>query len=175
MTDLALLKRALERMDTVLASEWAGRDEDIPLKTPDEALVLASIVEKETGDPDERPMIAGVFVRRLKIGMRLQTDPTVIYGLGAKFDGNLRVSDLRRPTPWNTYVIRGLPPTPIAMPGRDALHAALHPEDTDAIFFVSRGDGTHEFTETLAEHNRAVKKYQTAGTEHRKAQGRAVQ
>lgn len=173
MTDLALLKRALERMDTVLAAEWAARDDDVPLKTPDEALVLASIVEKETGDPDERPMIAGVFARRLRIGMRLQTDPTVIYGLGAKFDGNLRVSDLRRPTPWNTYVIRGLPPTPIAMPGRDAIHAALHPQDTDAIFFVSRGDGSHEFTETLVDHNRAVSKYQNAGSAREKTRGRA--
>jgi UPF0755 protein len=163
MSDLSLLKRALERMDAVLDSEWEARDRDVPLKTPAEALVLASIVEKETGDPDERPMIAGVFVRRLRMGMRLQTDPTVIYGLGDSFDGNLRLSDLRRPTPWNTYVIRGLPPTPIAMPGRDAIHAALHPQDTDAVYFVSRGDGTHEFTETLAAHNRAVARFQNAG------------
>lgn len=161
MTDLALLKRALARMEAVLDEEWAARAPDVPLDSPDKALVLASIVEKETGVSDERAQIAGVFVRRMRLGMRLQTDPAVIYGLGPSFDGNLRLRDLRRYSPYNTYVIRGLPPTPIAMPGREAIHAALNPDDTGAIFFVSRGDGTHEFNATLAGHNRAVARFQT--------------
>lgn len=161
MTDLALLKRALTRMEEVLEREWVERAPNVPLDTPDEALVLASIVEKETGVSDEREQIAGVFVRRMRMGMRLQTDPAVIYGLGPNFDGNLRLADLRRYSPYNTYVIRGLPPTPIAMPGRHAIHAALNPDDTGAIYFVSRGDGTHEFNASLAGHNRAVAKFQT--------------
>ena len=130
------------------------------LKTPYEALILASIVEKETGQADERPLIAGVFVQRLRKGMRLQTDPTVIYGLGERFDGNLRRRDLRNDTPYNTYTRRGLPPTPIAMPSGEAIRAALHPAQTKALYFVSRGDGSHVFSETFEEHNRAVAKYQ---------------
>jgi UPF0755 protein len=121
---------------------------------------MASIVEKETGMGSERARIAGVFVRRLQKGMRLQTDPTVIYGMGERYDGNIRRADLQRPTPYNTYRINGLPPTPIALPGRAAIHAALHPDNSDALFFVARGDGAHEFTATLAEHNRAVDRYQ---------------
>lgn len=147
------------RMDQVLAEEWADRAPDLPLKTPYEALILASLIEKETGRPEERAQIAGVFVRRLRLGMRLQTDPTVIYGLGARYDGNLRRADLQEPTPYNTYVIQGLPPTPIALPGRAAIHAALHPAEGDALYFVAKGDGSHAFSRTLEEHNRAVQRY----------------
>jgi UPF0755 protein len=147
----------------VLEEEWNGRQGDLPFKTRDEALTLASIVEKETGKAEERALIAGVFVRRLRIGMKLQTDPTVIYGIGDRFNGNLTVKDLRTPSVYNTYVIKGLPPTPIAMPGRQALHAALNPENTKALYFVSRGDGSHEFSETYEQHNRAVTKYQLKG------------
>jgi UPF0755 protein len=132
----------------------------VKLATPYQALVLASIVEKETAQPSERPQIAGVFLRRLKIGMRLQTDPTVIYGLGESYDGNIHRRDLDTDTPYNTYTRDGLPPTPIALPGMPALEAALHPAPGDALYFVARGDGSHEFTPTLEAHNRAVQKYQ---------------
>jgi UPF0755 protein len=132
----------------------------LPYDEPYDALVMASIVEKETGVPYEREEIAGVFVQRLMRGMRLQTDPTVIYGMGARYDGNIRRRDLQEATPYNTYVIRGMPPTPIAMPGKEAIYAALHPADTDALFFVARGDGTHVFSSTLEEHEQAVREYQ---------------
>lgn len=158
--DIDLLKRAALAMDTALAAAWAERDDGLPLQTPEQALVLASIVEKETGRASERAQIAGVFIRRLRIGMRLQTDPTVIYGLGAGFDGNLRRRDLQTDTPYNTYTRAGLPPTPIAMPGRDALLAAVHPAAGSSLYFVARGDGSHHFSATLGEHNRAVAKYQ---------------
>lgn len=158
--DIDLLKRAALAMDTALSAAWAERDDDLPLQSPEQALVLASIVEKETGRAGERAQIAGVFVRRLRLGMRLQTDPTVIYGLGAGFDGNLRRRDLQTDTPYNTYTRTGLPPTPIAMPGRDALLAAVHPAPGKSLYFVARGDGSHQFSATLSEHNRAVAKYQ---------------
>ena len=159
-TDLALLGRAWRALRKVLDEAWASRAPDLTLKTPYEALILASIIEKETAVPEERPMIAGVFIRRLQRGMRLQTDPTVIYGLGEAFDGNLRRRDLRRDTPWNTYTRKGLPPTPIAMAGRAAIHAALHPAPGEALYFVATGDGRHVFSRTLGEHNRAVRRYQ---------------
>ncbi|MCP5299613.1 MAG: endolytic transglycosylase MltG [Chromatiaceae bacterium] len=159
-TDLEFLRRAMARMDDQLTQAWAERSGDIPLKTPYEALILASIVEKETGQADERPRIAGVFTRRLEKGMKLQTDPTVIYGMGAAFDGNIRRKDLSADTPYNTYVHTGLPPTPICMPGRDALDAAVNPAPGPALYFVSRGDGSHAFSATLDEHNAAVRKYQ---------------
>jgi UPF0755 protein len=159
-SDLALLKRALQEMDQRLASVWAQRAPDSPLKTPDEALVLASIVEKETGRPSDRGQISGVFNNRLRKGMLLQTDPTVIYGLGPKFDGNLRKRDLLADTPYNTYTRVGLPPTPIAMPSMDALLAAVQPAQTAALYFVARGDGSSEFSATLQDHNRAVRKFQ---------------
>ena len=158
--DRDILSRAYARMEKVLAEEWRQRKEGVPLDSPYEALILASIVEKETGVPSERSRIAGVFVRRLRKGMRLQTDPTVIYGIGPSFDGNLTRADLRRDGPYNTYQRAGLPPTPIAMPGREAIHAALHPAEGDALYFVSRGDGSHVFSATLEEHNRAVRRYQ---------------
>ena len=159
-TDTRLYERAYLAMKSTLAREWEARAPGLPFATPDEALVLASIVEKETGRADERARIAGVFVRRLERGMLLQTDPTVIYGLGAAFDGNLTRAHLVADTPYNTYTRAGLPPTPIALPGRDAIVATLHPAPGDEIYFVSRGDGSHEFTGSLAEHNRAVAKYQ---------------
>jgi UPF0755 protein len=159
-SDLDILRRAYQTMESVLDEEWADRGENLPLETPYQALILASIVEKETGLASERADIAGVFVRRLEKGMKLQTDPTVIYGLGASFDGDLRRSDLRSETPYNTYVHRGLPPTPIALPGRAAIRAALHPSDGDSLYFVAKGDGSHVFSATLAEHNRAVRRYQ---------------
>lgn len=158
--DLAVLKRAMQAMDERLATVWQQRAPDSPLKTPDEALILASIIEKETGTPRDRPLIAGVFVNRLRIGMRLQTDPTVIYGLGSAFDGNLRRRDLLADTPWNTYTRAGLPPTPIAMPGQLSLLAAVQPQATPALYFVARGDGSSHFSESLDEHNRAVNRYQ---------------
>ncbi|MGD1983802.1 MAG: endolytic transglycosylase MltG, partial [Chromatiaceae bacterium] len=160
MTDLDFLRRAMETMDRELAAAWDGRADDIPLRTPHEALILASIIEKETGQVAERPEIAGVFTRRLKKGMKLQTDPTVIYGMGERFDGNLRRRDLREDTPYNTYVHHGLPPTPISMPGRGALQAAVNPAAGKTLYFVSRGDGSHVFSETLKQHNAAVRKYQ---------------
>jgi len=162
-TDVALLKRARTAMAERLAAAWSRRAPDLPLATPYEALILASIVEKETGRPADRPLIASVFVNRLKRGMRLQTDPTVIYGMGEKFDGNLRKRDLDADTPWNTYTRDGLPPTPIALPSQASLDAATRPPPTSFLYFVSRGDGTSEFSPSLAEHNRAVSKYQKGG------------
>ncbi|MBP8091699.1 MAG: endolytic transglycosylase MltG [Giesbergeria sp.] len=159
-SDLAVLRRALHAMDRRLEAAWGQRASDTPLKSADEALVLASIVEKETGRASDRGKIAGVFANRLRIGMLLQTDPTVIYGLGEKFDGNLRRSDLQLDTPWNTYTRAGLPPTPIAMPGKASLLAAVQPEPTQALYFVAKGDGTSQFSESLQDHNRAVNRYQ---------------
>ena len=159
-SDLAVLARAMRAMDKKLAAVWSQRAPDTPLKTPEQALILASIVEKETGRPSDRAQIAGVFSNRLRIGMMLQTDPTVIYGLGDAFDGNLRRSHLLADTPWNTYTRTGLPPTPIAMPGKAALLAAVQPANTKALYFVARGDGTSQFSASLDEHNRAVNKYQ---------------
>ncbi len=158
-TDVAFLGRAYKAMQQVLQDEWEQRDKAEVLETAYQALIMASIVEKETAVAAERNRIAGIFLRRLKIGMPLQTDPTVIYGV-QNFDGNLRRSDLTRDTPYNTYTRPGLPPTPIAMPGRAAIHATLHPADGDALYFVSRGDGSHVFSASLQEHNRAVRKYQ---------------
>jgi len=158
-SDLAVLKRAAKAMDKRLDAAWALRSTDTPLKSRDEALILASIIEKETGKPTDRAQIAGVFTNRLRINMRLQTDPTVIYGLGDAFDGNLRKRDLLADTPYNTYTRGGLPPTPIAMPGKAALLAAVQPATTKALYFVSRGDGTSEFSANLDDHNRAVNKY----------------
>ena len=158
-SDLAVLKRAANAMDKRLDAAWALRSADTPLKTRDEALILASIVEKETGKPTDRAQIAGVFTNRLRINMRLQTDPTVIYGLGDAFDGNLRKRDLLADTPYNTYTRGGLPPTPIAMPGKAALLAAVQPAPTKALYFVARGDGTSQFSANLDDHNRAVNKY----------------
>jgi UPF0755 protein len=159
-TDLALLDRAAKAMDVTLADVWAARAPDPAIDTPDKLLTLASIVEKETGVAAERPQIAGVFLRRLKIGMLLQTDPTVIYGLGDSYDGNIRKHDLLADTPYNTYTRAGLPPTPIAMPGRAALEAVAHPADGKALYFVATGHGAHVFSATLAEHNANVAKYQ---------------
>lgn len=159
-TDVALLKRAYDKMQSVLKQEWQHKMESLPFKTPYEALILASIVEKETGVVTERPLIAGVFMRRLQIGMLLQTDPTVIYGMGENYQGNITYKDLKTVTPYNTYVIKGLPPTPIAMPGRDAIYAALHPDNSNTLYFVARGDGTHEFSATLKDHNMAVDSFQ---------------
>jgi len=162
-TDVSVLQRAHNRMTERLKKEWEQRRPDVPLRNPYEALILASIVEKETGRADERPMIAGVFVNRLRINMKLQTDPTVIYGLGERFDGNLRKRDLLSDTPYNTYTRKGLPPTPIAMPGGEAIRATLNPADTRALYFVSRGDGSHVFTGNLRDHNAAVIQYQLKG------------
>jgi UPF0755 protein len=163
MSDLDVLARAYRHMQRALEEEWAQRAPELPLAAPYDALILASIVEKETALADERGRIAGVFVNRLRRGMRLQTDPTVIYGMGADFDGNLRAKDLRTDTPYNTYTRAGLPPTPIALPGRASLHAALNPAATKALYFVARGDGSHVFSETLSEHNAAVITYQLKG------------
>lgn len=162
-SDLAILARAHRAMQKRLQSAWQQRDSDTPLANPYEALILASIVEKETGQASERKLIAGVFVNRLRAGMLLQTDPTVIYGLGQKFDGNLRKHDLMRDHPFNTYTRPGLPPHPIAMPGQASLLAALNPAKTDALYFVARGDGTSQFSGSLVDHNRAVAKYQRTG------------
>lgn len=159
-SDLAILRRAHIRMQEVLERAWNNRVEGLPYTNPYEALIMASIIEKETGVVAERPEIAGVFVRRLQMGMRLQTDPTVIYGLGTGFDGNLTRRHLRESTPYNTYVIRGLPPTPIAMPSGAAIEAALNPRAGTSLYFVARGDGTHEFSDNLEAHNRAVDAYQ---------------
>lgn len=159
-TDIEILRRAYRAQRNKLMAEWKGRAAGLPYLTEYEALIMASIIEKETGEADERPQIAAVFINRLKLNMRLQTDPTVIYGLGVRFDGNLRKEDLLRDTPYNTYTRRGLPPTPIANPGAAAIHAALHPATTDALYFVSRGNGTHVFSSTLEAHNQAVQRHQ---------------
>ena len=159
-SDMAVLRRAMHSMDRRLADAWAMRAANTPLKSADEALTLASIVEKETGRAADRAQIAGVFANRLRIGMRLQTDPPVIYGVGASFDGNLRKRDLQTDTPWNTYTRAGLPITPIAMPGKAALMAAVQPDQTKALYFVAKGDGTSHFSASLDEHNRAVNRYQ---------------
>ncbi len=159
-SDVEILRRAHAAMKKRLAQAWESRAPDLPIATPYEALILASIIEKETGQRGERPVIASVFANRLRIGMRLQTDPTVIYGLGAAFDGNLRKRDLLADTPFNTYTRDGLPPTPIAMPGAASIEAALHPEATSFLYFVGRGDGTHQFSRSLEEHNRAVARFQ---------------
>jgi peptidoglycan lytic transglycosylase G len=158
--DVVLLKRAHEIMAAKLEQAWQSREPGLPYKNSYEALIMASIVEKETGKASERPMIAGVFVNRMRIGMKLQTDPTVIYGMGDGFDGNIRRKDLRKDTNYNTYTRYGLPPTPIAMPSLAAIDAALHPAKTKALYFVGKGDGSHAFSNSLVEHNRAVAKYQ---------------
>ena len=162
-SELRVMQRALNAMDKQLAAAWAQRDHSIILKTPDEALILASIVEKETGKESDRGMISSVFHNRLRINMPLQTDPTVIYGMGDAFDGNLRRADLLSDHPWNTYTRKGLPPTPIAMPGRNALRATMHPDTSKALYFVARGNGTSAFSETLDAHNAAVNRYQRGG------------
>ncbi len=163
MSDRDLLKQAYAAMEAYLQKKWPDRDLGLPLKTSYEALILASIIEKETGLASERGAIAGVFIRRLQTRMRLQTDPTVIYGMGKKFKGNIKRRDLKKDTPYNTYRRHGLPPTPIAMPSKEAIDAALHPEDGRALYFVSKGDGSHYFSATLREHNNAVIKYQLKG------------
>jgi UPF0755 protein len=159
-SDLALLTRAHRLMRARLDDAWAKRASELPLKDPYEALILASIVEKETGRAADRPLIASVLVNRLRLGMRLQSDPTVIYGLGAKFDGNLRRRDLETDTPYNTYTRDGLPPTPIALPGQGSLDAVVNPPKTAYLYFVSRGDGSSEFSANLSDHNRAVARFQ---------------
>lgn len=160
-TDVEILKLAYASMQRVLGEAWSERAENLPFSTPYEALILASVVEKETGLASERPRIAGVFASRLRLGMRLQSDPTVIYGLGTSYDGELHSRDLTTDTPYNTYTRAGLPPTPIALPGREALHAAVHPEESGELYFVATGlgDGAHHFSRTLEEHNVAVKQY----------------
>jgi UPF0755 protein len=165
MSDMDLLKHAYAAMQKQLDERWAARVPNPSLTLPYQALILASIVEKETAKPDERPQIAAVFLHRLQLGMKLQTDPTVIYGLGAAYDGKIHRRDLDTDTPFNTYTRAGLPPTPIAMPGMAALNAVLHPADTDALYFVARGDGSHEFSSSLEAHNRAVSKYQLHATQ----------
>ncbi len=159
-TDFSILKMSYDRMQKILDQQWQQREKDLPIKNAYEALILASIIEKETGAAEERTQISGVFTRRLKLGMLLQTDPTVIYGMGDSYDGNIRFKDLRKPTPYNTYVIKGLPPTPIAMPGEAAIQAALHPAKGKSLYFVAKGEGRHVFSSTLREHNNAVNKYQ---------------
>ncbi|HJP97063.1 MAG TPA: endolytic transglycosylase MltG [Rhodanobacteraceae bacterium] len=159
MSDLDILKRAHDAMRNYLAHQWAGRDTSVPLQDPYQALILASLVEKETAVASERPEIAGVFERRLRIGMKLETDPSVIFGMGKAYTGKIHKTDLEANTPYNTYTRAGLPPTPIALPSRAAIHAVLHPAAGDALYFVARGDGTHQFSATLAEHNAAVRKY----------------
>ncbi len=163
VSDLAVLRRAHLAMQRQLETAWADHAPDSPLRTMDDALILASVVEKETGAPADRGKVAGVFLNRLRIGMPLQSDPTVIYGMGAGFDGNLRKRDLQADTPFNSYLRGGLPPTPIAAPGAASLRAVLRPEATKALYFVARGDGTSQFSETLAEHERAVDRYQRSG------------
>jgi UPF0755 protein len=160
VSDLTVLKRAHRTMQQKLNAAWAERAADTPLKSADDALILASIVEKETGAAADRGLVAGVFVNRLRIGMPLQTDPTVIYGMGESFDGNLRKRDLQTDTPFNTYMRNGLPPTPIALPGVASLRAAVRPQATKALYFVAKGDGSSVFSDNLADHNRAVNKYQ---------------
>lgn len=155
-----LLRQANQRLQSVLDQEWQARDPAVPYKDAYQALIMASLVEKETGVPEERDEIAGVFVRRLAAGMLLQTDPTVIYGMGERYNGRITRADLREPSPYNTYLNAGLPPTPIAMPGREAIHAALHPKDGDSLYFVARGDGSHVFSRDLEAHNQAVRDFQ---------------
>ncbi|MFA3790322.1 endolytic transglycosylase MltG [Aliiglaciecola sp. SL4] len=155
-----IVKTAHQALTSYLSEAWQTKQANLPYESPYEALIMASIVEKETGVPIERPRIAAVFVNRLNRGMRLQTDPTVIYGMGEAFDGNIRRKDLRQATPYNTYVIKRLPPTPIAMPSKLSIDAVLHPLYTEEFYFVSKGDGTHYFSETLQQHNRAVRQYQ---------------
>ena len=167
-SDIIVLKRAYQLMQRNLQESWKKRDASLPFDTPYEALILASIVEKETGQPSDRSMIASVFVNRLRKNMRLQTDPTVIYGMGDKFDGNLRKRDLTHDTPYNTYTRNGLTPTPICLPGLAALQATLHPEPSRALYFVARGDGTSQFSSTLVEHNNAVNAYQIKPTKQKK-------
>lgn len=162
-SDLAVLRRAMRAMDRNLDAAWRERPPATPLKSAEQALILASIVEKETGRASDRPLISGVFNNRLAQGMLLQTDPTVIYGMGDAFDGNLRRRDLQTDTPWNTYMRAGLPPTPISMPGKASLLAAVQPAPTRALYFVARGDGSSEFSNSLEEHNRAVNRYQRRG------------
>jgi UPF0755 protein len=162
-SDLEILRRSYAAMKELLQEEWDDRDEDLPLKTPYEALILASIVEKETGVADERPMIASVFINRLKKGMKLQTDPTVIYGMGERYKGNIRKKDLQRDTPYNTYTRKGLPPTPIALPAASSIQAVLHPAESEALFFVASGGGRHYFSKTYEEHKQAVIKYLLGG------------
>jgi len=160
MSDVELLQQAYMRLEEVLAREWAERATDLPYRDPYQALIMASLVEKETGVPQERGQIAGVFVRRLRLGMMLQTDPTVIYGMGERYNGRITRADLRAPTPYNTYTMTGLPPTPIAMVGREAIHAALNPAPGSSLYFVARGDGSHVFSDDLGDHNTAVREYQ---------------
>ena len=160
VTDTELLKKAFDRLDEVLAKEWEKRSAEVPYTEPYQALIMASLVEKETGVPQERGQIAGVFVRRMALGMQLQTDPTVIYGLGDRYNGKLTRAHLKEATPYNTYMIPGLPPTPIAMVGREAIHAALNPVDGTSLYFVARGDGSHVFSDDLDAHNNAVREYQ---------------
>lgn len=160
MTDVEFLQQAYARLEEVLAKEWAERPTDLPYRDPYQALIMASLVEKETGVPQERGLIAGVFVRRMRIGMLLQTDPTVIYGMGERYNGKITRADLREPTPYNTYTNAGLPPTPIAMVGREAIHAALNPTPGSSLYFVARGDGSHVFSDDLDAHNSAVREYQ---------------
>ncbi|HEX8595235.1 MAG TPA: endolytic transglycosylase MltG, partial [Pseudomonas sp.] len=160
MTDVELLKQAYNRLDEVLDEEWAKRAADVPYTDPYQALIMASLVEKETGVPQERGQIAGVFVRRLRLGMLLQTDPTVIYGLGERYNGKLTRAHLKEATPYNTYVIAGLPPTPISLVGREAIHAALNPVSGSSLYFVARGDGSHVFSADLDAHNAAVREFQ---------------
>lgn len=162
-TDVGFLRRAYDTMSRILEEEWQGRDMGLPYNSSYQALIMASIIEKETAIPEERARIAGVFVRRLQQGMLLQTDPTVIYAMGRNFDGDIRSRDLALASPFNTYINKGLPPTPIASPGRASIHAALHPDGGSALYFVATGDGHHYFSDTLEEHNRAVAKYQLHG------------
>lgn len=159
MSDVDILRQALSRMEQILEEVWDGRDDDLTIDTPYEALIMASLIERETGAPEERREIAGVFKRRMEQGMRLQTDPTVIYGMGERYEGRITRADLREATPYNTYVIDGMPPTPIALPGRASIEAAVNPLPGETLYFVSRGDGTHHFSRTLREHNNAVNRY----------------
>ena len=160
MTDAELLTQAYKRLDEVLAREWSNRADDLPYTEPYQALIMASMVEKETGVPEERGEIAGVFVRRLRTGMLLQTDPTVIYGMGERYNGKITRNDLKQPSPYNTYLNAGMPPTPIAMVGREAIHAALNPAAGSSLYFVARGDGSHVFSDDLDAHNNAVREFQ---------------
>jgi len=167
-SDIEFLQRAYHLMQKHLQREWDDRAQNLPITSSYDALILASIIEKETGVAYERPLIASVFTRRLQKNMRLQTDPTVIYGLGEGFDGNIRFRDLKKDTPYNTYLHKGLTPTPIALPGLDSIRAALHPADSKALYFVAKGDGTHYFSKTLEEHNKAVRKFQLKGKKARR-------